>query len=151
MAQHPLKDGLSPVGVTNNPAVGQDITSSLSHVLGSNMRPHPPGVGLQEVGQVGYFSRGNKSASCPELSAHYIKIWVCPSQKRPFFNPICEFSKSNFRRICIYVGSYASYCQFIWFGGWRSVPLITFWPTLILFNLAKHVTNKIKAKTFHGE
>ena len=55
MAQHPLKDGLSPVGVTQNPAVGQDITSSLSHILGSNMRPHPPGVGLHEAGQVCYF------------------------------------------------------------------------------------------------
>ena len=57
MAQHPLKDGLSPLSVTNIPGNAgvprdqADHSSSINSNSGSNMRPHPPGVGRQD-GQV---------------------------------------------------------------------------------------------------
>jgi len=51
MAQHPLKDGLSPLSVshpTDHPRVPLDHGSTINYNQGSNMRPHPPGVGRQD-------------------------------------------------------------------------------------------------------
>ena len=54
MAKHPLRDGLSPLapGITPMPGVTRE-QPSLHYHTGSDLRPHPPGVGIIDNAQVG--------------------------------------------------------------------------------------------------
>jgi len=87
MAQHPLKDGLSPLMVTNPPGQAQvppehsDHGSTIHYNSGSNMRPHPPGVGRQD-GQDGIHE-----------IFYNLQTTETSLQKIPenFLNPLIEF------------------------------------------------------------